>query len=61
MANSSLPVVGIAFGEQLSVTVFAAVAAIGIVVLHRQNVQRLIAGTENRIELRALVRKFGDA
>lgn len=49
----SLPAFTVVFDEPVSVTAFASAAALGIIVLHRQNIQRLIAGTENRITFRS--------
>jgi acyl phosphate:glycerol-3-phosphate acyltransferase len=48
----ALPFVSIAFGEPWPVVVFAAVVAVAVVVLHRANIARLRAGTENRFRLR---------
>ena len=31
---------------------FGALAAVGVVVLHRANIRRLLSGTENRFDLR---------
>ena len=47
-----LPFVAFAIGEPWPVLVFAAIAALVVVVLHRANIRRLLAGTENRIQLR---------
>src|SRR5205823_12515743 len=48
----SLPVVSVAIGEPWPVTVFASAAALAVLVLHRANLKRLRAGTENRFQLR---------
>jgi len=47
----SVVVVTIAFGEPWPVVAFAAVAAAAVIVLHRANLKRLRAGTENRATL----------
>jgi acyl phosphate:glycerol-3-phosphate acyltransferase len=51
-AALSLPVVSVAIGEPWPVTVFASAAALAVLVLHRANLKRLRAGTENRFQLR---------
>jgi glycerol-3-phosphate acyltransferase PlsY len=48
----SLPLIAVALGEPWPVIVFAAAAAVAVVVLHRANIARLRAGTENRFRLR---------
>jgi glycerol-3-phosphate acyltransferase PlsY len=48
----SLPFLGLALGEPWPVIVFAAIAAVVVVVLHRANIARLRAGTESRFRLR---------
>lgn len=52
VAAVSLPFVTAALGYDASVIVFTTVAAVGIVWLHRGNLRRLRAGTENRVRLR---------
>ena len=52
LAACSLPVVAVLLGEPWPVIVFAGVAAAAIIVLHRSNIRRLVAGTENRAKLR---------
>ena len=47
-----LPFVAFAIGEPWPVLVFAAIAALVVVVLHRANIGRLRAGTETRFRLR---------
>jgi len=47
-----LPVLAALLGYPLSVVVFLAAAAAGVIVLHRANLRRLRAGTENRVKLR---------
>lgn len=44
----SLPLLAWAFGEPWPVIAFGGAAAAAVVVLHRQNVRRLLAGTESR-------------
>jgi glycerol-3-phosphate acyltransferase PlsY len=52
LAAISLPLWALLFGEPWPVLAFTAGAALAIIVLHRTNVRRLLAGEENRIELR---------
>ena len=52
VAGLSLPAIAVALGYPWPVIVFASVAAAAIVVLHRSNIKRLLAGTENRARLR---------
>jgi acyl phosphate:glycerol-3-phosphate acyltransferase len=52
VAGLSLPAVAAALGEPWPVLAFAGAAAAAILVLHRPNIQRLLAGTENRATLR---------
>lgn len=47
----SMPVVAVLLGEDWPIIVFAAVAAAVVAVLHRANIGRLRAGTENRFAL----------
>ena len=51
-ASLSLPAVAAALGEPWPVIAFGGAAAAGVVVLHRANIKRLLAGTENRAQLR---------
>jgi glycerol-3-phosphate acyltransferase PlsY len=51
-AAVSLPFFAWAFGEPWPTIAFAAVAGAGVVVLHRANIRRLLAGTETRASLR---------
>ena len=51
-AALSLPVAAALFGEPWPVLAFAAVAAVAVVALHRGNIARLRAGTENRFRFR---------
>ncbi len=48
----ALPILTAAFGYDTAVIVFTVVASLGIVWLHRGNLRRLRAGTENRVRLR---------
>jgi acyl phosphate:glycerol-3-phosphate acyltransferase len=50
----SLPVAAVLLDEPWPVIVFAAVAAAVVLVLHRQNIARLRAGTENRFKFKRL-------
>jgi glycerol-3-phosphate acyltransferase PlsY len=52
VAACSLPVIAAALGEPWPVIAFAGGAAVAVVVLHRGNIARLRAGTENRFSLR---------
>jgi glycerol-3-phosphate acyltransferase PlsY len=51
-AACSLPVAAAALGYGWPVIAFAGAAAAGVAVLHRANLRRLRAGTENRFQLR---------
>ncbi len=52
VTSAALPVFCIAFGEPWPTVLFAALAWVGVLVLHRQNVRRLRAGTESRFTRR---------
>jgi acyl phosphate:glycerol-3-phosphate acyltransferase len=52
LAALALPVVAAVIGEPWPVIAFAAGAAVAVVVLHRANIVRLRAGTENRFRFR---------
>jgi acyl phosphate:glycerol-3-phosphate acyltransferase len=52
LAGIALPVFAVAYGYPLSVVLFGAGAAAGILFLHRANLRRLRAGTESRFQLR---------
>jgi glycerol-3-phosphate acyltransferase PlsY len=52
VAGLSLPALAAALGYPWPVIAFAGAAAAAILVLHRANVRRLVAGTESRFELR---------
>jgi acyl phosphate:glycerol-3-phosphate acyltransferase len=60
LAALSLPLAAVLLDEPWPVIVFAAVAAAAVVVLHRANIARLRAGTENRFKLRRRVPKGSD-
>jgi acyl phosphate:glycerol-3-phosphate acyltransferase len=51
-AAVSLPLVALVLGEPWPVIVFAALAAVAVLLLHRTNIRRLRAGTESRFQLR---------
>ena len=48
VAAIALPVLCIALGSSWPVVAFTALAALAVLTLHRQNVRRLLAGTEPR-------------
>jgi glycerol-3-phosphate acyltransferase PlsY len=52
VAGLSLPAIAVLLGYPWPVIAFAGAAAAAILVLHRSNVRRLLAGTENRASLR---------
>jgi glycerol-3-phosphate acyltransferase PlsY len=52
VAGIALPVFAVLYGYPLSVVLFGAGAAAGILYLHLGNLRRLRAGTENRFHLR---------
>jgi acyl phosphate:glycerol-3-phosphate acyltransferase len=52
LAGIALPVFAVAYGYPLSVVLFGAGAAAGILFLHRANLRRRRAGTESRFHLR---------
>lgn len=52
IAAASLPFIAWALGDSWPVIAFGAAAAAAVAVLHRANIRRLLAGTENRFELR---------
>jgi glycerol-3-phosphate acyltransferase PlsY len=53
----AVPVIAVLLGEPWPVIAFAAGAAIAVIVLHRGNINRLRAGTENRFRFRRLGRE----
>jgi glycerol-3-phosphate acyltransferase PlsY len=55
VAASTLPLFAALFGASVPVLVFTVAAALAVVVLHRSNISRLRAGTENRFQLRRRV------
>jgi acyl phosphate:glycerol-3-phosphate acyltransferase len=52
VAALSLPVIAVLLGESWPVILFAAAAAVAVVVLHRANIARLRSGTESRFRFR---------
>jgi glycerol-3-phosphate acyltransferase PlsY len=54
VAALSLPVAAVLLGEPWPVIAFAAGAAVAVLVLHRPNISRLRAGTENRFKFKRL-------
>jgi len=54
IAALAVPLAAVLLGEPWPVIVFAAGAATAVLVLHRQNIARLRAGTENRFRFRRL-------
>ena len=48
----ALPFVALAMGEPWPIFLFVLLAAVGVLLLHRPNIARLRAGTENRVKLR---------
>jgi acyl phosphate:glycerol-3-phosphate acyltransferase len=52
VAALSLPLAAVLLDEPWPVIVFAAIAALAVVLLHRANIGRLRAGTENRFRFR---------
>jgi glycerol-3-phosphate acyltransferase PlsY len=60
LAALSLPVTAALLDEPWPVIVFAAAAAVAVVVLHRANIARLRAGTENRFKFRGRSPKGSD-
>jgi len=52
VASASLPALAWGLGYSWPVVAFGGVAAVGVFVLHRANVRRLLDGTENRFQFR---------
>ena len=48
VAATALPLLSYAFGASWPIVGFTALAALGVIALHRHNVRRLLAGTEPR-------------
>lgn len=48
LAATALPLLSLAFGASWPIVGFGALAALGVVVLHRHNIGRLLSGTEPR-------------
>ncbi len=51
---SALPLLCLAFGASWPIVGFTAVAALGVLALHRHNIRRLLAGTEPRFSRAAI-------
>jgi acyl phosphate:glycerol-3-phosphate acyltransferase len=60
LAALSLPLVAVLLGESWPIIIFAAVAAVAVVVLHRANIARLRSGTESRFKFRGRTPKGSD-
>jgi glycerol-3-phosphate acyltransferase PlsY len=60
LAALSLPLVAVLLGESWPIIIFAAVAAVAVVVLHRANIARLRSGTESRFNFRGQNPKGSD-
>jgi acyl phosphate:glycerol-3-phosphate acyltransferase len=60
LAALSLPLAAVLLDEPWPVIAFAAIAAAAVVVLHRANIARLRAGTENRFKFRRRAAKGSD-
>jgi acyl phosphate:glycerol-3-phosphate acyltransferase len=58
VAAAALPFLCLAFGASWPIVAFTAVAALGVLALHRHNIRRLLAGTEPRFS-RTLSRGAG--
>jgi glycerol-3-phosphate acyltransferase PlsY len=52
LSAASIPLLAWAFGEPWPVIWFGLAAAVAVALLHKANIRRLAAGTENRFELR---------
>jgi glycerol-3-phosphate acyltransferase PlsY len=52
VSAAALPFLALLFDASWPIVGFAAAAAVAIVLLHRSNIARLLAGTENRMKLR---------
>ena len=48
LTAAALPILALAFGSSWPIVGFSALAAVGVLLLHRHNVRRLLAGTEPR-------------
>ena len=49
LAGFFTPILAVAFGSPMEYVLFSAVAAVLVIVRHRENIQRLMKGTENKI------------
>jgi glycerol-3-phosphate acyltransferase PlsY len=52
LAGVSSPLIALAVGESWPVVVFASLAGFAVLLLHKANIRRLLAGTESRFRLR---------
>ncbi len=52
LAAVGLPVLVVVLGYPWPIVVFGLAAAVAVIFMHRQNIRRLLAGTEHRFELR---------
>ncbi|MDQ3993990.1 MAG: glycerol-3-phosphate 1-O-acyltransferase PlsY [Actinomycetota bacterium] len=52
VAVATLPLFAFLFGASVPVLAFTVAGAVAVIVLHRTNIRRLRAGTENRFQLR---------
>jgi acyl phosphate:glycerol-3-phosphate acyltransferase len=52
VAVATLPLFAFLFGASAPVLAFTVAGAVAVIVLHRTNIRRLRAGTENRFQLR---------
>jgi acyl-phosphate glycerol 3-phosphate acyltransferase len=49
LAGFLTPILAVAFGSPMEYVLFSAVAAVLVIVRHRENIQRLMKGTENKV------------
>ena len=56
LTAAALPVVALVLGEPWPTVAFAVAACVAVVVLHRQNIRRLLDGTESRFQWRRAAR-----
>jgi len=59
VAAATLPLAAVLFGQPLPIVLFVSGAALGVIVLHRANVRRLLQGSEHRFKLRRKKRPSG--
>jgi glycerol-3-phosphate acyltransferase PlsY len=60
VGTSAMPVFAVVLDEPWPVIVFATLAALAVILLHRPNIARLRAGTENKVSLRRPKRDGGE-